>query len=110
MVDLVKSIKMLLEKAELETVQIGIRHGEKMHETLVSIEELMNAQENDDYFRILLDQRDLKYENYFSEGKKINPSVEGFTSRNTLQLSPGELASMLSKNRQLQDALDLNIK
>jgi UDP-glucose 4-epimerase len=110
MVDLYESIKMLLEKDELESAQIGIRHGEKMHETLVSIEELMNAQENDDYFRILLDQRDLKYENYFSEGKRINPSVEGFTSQNTSQLSPVELTSILRKNKQLQEALDLNIK
>ena len=54
---------------------IGIRHAEKMHETLLSKEERLVAEDLKDYFRIPADNRDLNYKKYFSEGVK-NTNLE----------------------------------
>ena len=50
---------------------IGVRHGEKMYETLVTKEEMNSTEDLDNYFRISPDERDLNYDKYFSVGKKI---------------------------------------
>ena len=47
---------------------IGIRHGEKMHETLVTKEEMMKVLDLGDYYKIQSDSRGLNYEKYFSDG------------------------------------------
>ena len=49
---------------------IGVRHGEKMYETLVTKEEMNSTEDLDNYFRISPDERDLNYDKYFSVGKK----------------------------------------
>lgn len=51
---------------------IGIRHGEKMHETLLTEEEMFKAEDLGDYFRIKSDSRGLNYDKYFSEGDVDN--------------------------------------
>ena len=55
---------------------IGIRHGEKMHETLLSKEERIVSDDLGDYFRIPADNRDLNYDKYFFEGLKTVESEE----------------------------------
>nr|KEO65478.1 hypothetical protein DA06_32010 [Georgenia sp. SUBG003] len=47
---------------------IGVRHGEKMHETLLSREEMVTAEDQGGYFRVPLDARSMQYELYFDEG------------------------------------------
>lgn len=75
---------------------IGIRHAEKMHETLLSKEERIIAQELDQYFRIPSDNRDLNYSKYFSEGKKLIENIEEYNSSNTTRLSENQLIELLS--------------
>ena len=49
--------------------EIGVRHGEKMFETLVTNEEMLTTDDLGDYYRITADNRDLNYDNYFSKGE-----------------------------------------
>ena len=73
---------------------IGIRHAEKMHETLLSKEERLVAEDLKDYFRIPADNRDLNYKKYFSEGVK-NTNLEEYNSFNTHRLKEDELIKLL---------------
>ena len=74
---------------------IGIRHGEKTHETLLSKEERLVSQDLGEYFRIPADNRDLNYEKYFSKGmKSIN--YQEFNSYNTERLSTKQLILLLA--------------
>jgi UDP-N-acetylglucosamine 4,6-dehydratase/5-epimerase len=73
---------------------IGIRHGEKIHETLLSQEERIVAEDLGDYFKIPADNRDLNYDKYFSKGVKATKSGE-FNSFNTVRLERQELINLL---------------
>lgn len=75
---------------------IGIRHAEKMHETLLSREEKMVCEELKDYFRIPADNRDLNYNKYFSEGQQNFNQIEEYNSFNTTRLNKGELINLLA--------------
>lgn len=74
---------------------IGIRHGEKMHETLLSKEERLVSEDLGNYFRIPADNRDLNYEKYFDKGLKSN-TPEEFNSFNADRLTDDELTKLLS--------------
>lgn len=74
---------------------IGVRHGEKMHETLLSKEEKQVSEDLGNYFRIPSDNRDLNYEKYFDKGLKID-SPEEFNSFNTVRLSNKLLTDLLA--------------
>ncbi len=74
---------------------IGIRHAEKMHETLLSIEERLVSQDLGDYYRVPADNRDLNYNKYFSEGIDSKSVLEEYNSFNTTRLSIGELKNLL---------------
>lgn len=65
---------------------IGARHGEKLHETLLSSEEMVKSSDEGEYFRIPLDARSLEYELYFSEGDRREVQHSDYTSANTTQL------------------------
>ena len=75
---------------------IGIRHAEKVHETLLSKEERMVCEDLGDYFRIPSDNRDLNYNKYFFEGKE-SKKVSEYNSSNTRQLDKKELIELLAK-------------
>ena len=60
----------LFGQDEPEIHRIGTRHGEKLHETLLTREEIAKAADQGDYFRVPLDDRGLQYEKYFSEGEE----------------------------------------
>ncbi|MDA8703964.1 polysaccharide biosynthesis protein [Flavobacteriaceae bacterium] len=74
---------------------IGIRHGEKIHETLLSQEERIVSEDLGNYFRIPADNRDLNYDKYFSKGVKAPKSGE-FNSFNTRRLEKQELINLLA--------------
>jgi UDP-glucose 4-epimerase len=74
---------------------IGTRHAEKQHETLLSREEMMMAEDLGDYFRIISDNRDLNYNKYFSEGSGSLTSVTEYNSSNTYRLADDELKTLL---------------
>jgi UDP-glucose 4-epimerase len=74
---------------------IGIRHGEKMHETLVTKEEMLKSENLGDHFRIKADSRDLNYDKYFSKGgSKVNEQQE-YNSSNTELLNKEKLINIL---------------
>ena len=74
---------------------IGTRHGEKLHETLLSREEIARSEETGDYFRIAADNRDLNYNKYFVEGEEIVSSLTDYSSHNTYRLSVPEIIDRL---------------
>ena len=74
---------------------IGIRHAEKMHETLLSKEERLVSEELENYFRVPADNRDLNYNKYFFEGKK-SKNLEEYNSFNTHRLSEENLIKLLA--------------
>lgn len=63
---------------------IGIRHGEKMHETLVSAEEMLRTEDMGTYYRVKPDSRGMNYDQYFSVG--VEAETMAFTSENTTRL------------------------
>ena len=84
-------------QSEVNIKTIGIRHAEKMHETLLSQEECYVADELKNYFRIPADNRDLNYNKYFSEGSSNNKTPLEFNSANTRRLKEEELIALLNK-------------
>ena len=82
--------------SKVKIKNIGIRHAEKVHETLLSKEERMVSKDLGEYFRIPADNRDLNYNKYFFEGKK-SKALEEYNSSNTVQLNKKELIKLLGK-------------
>ncbi|MGZ5441410.1 MAG: SDR family NAD(P)-dependent oxidoreductase [Thermoanaerobaculia bacterium] len=74
---------------------IGMRHGEKLYETLASAEELRRSEDMGDYFRVRLDIRDLNYAKYFTEGDPGEASTDDYNSRNTRRLDKAQLRELL---------------
>lgn len=74
---------------------IGIRHAEKIHETLLSKEERLVADELENYYRIQSDNRDLNYSKYYSEGENYGQIYEEYNSSNTKRLNENQLINLL---------------
>ena len=83
--DLAQAIKNLF-KSNVEPRVIGIRHGEKMYETLVTREEITRSEDMGDYYRVSLDDRSLNYNLYFTEGDEKEAKIDDYHSHNTTQL------------------------
>jgi UDP-N-acetylglucosamine 4,6-dehydratase len=74
---------------------LGTRHGEKLHETLATREELSRSVDSADYFRIVLDTRGLDYSVYFEEGDPAVSVSRDYDSASTEQLGVEELKTLL---------------
>ena len=83
---------------------IGIRHGEKMYETLVTREEMIKSEDQGNYFKISADNRDLNYDQFFSKGTSAS-SIQEYNSNNTNLLNIKEMKSLLMELPQVK--LDL---
>lgn len=94
--DLAQSLKELF-KSDVPVKTIGIRHGEKIFETLANIEELRRADDMGDYFRVNMDGRDLNYNKYFTEGDKKEVLLEDYTSHSTERLNVRQVKEILLK-------------
>lgn len=92
-------------KSKVPVKVIGIRHGEKIHETLATRAELRKADDLGEYFRIRMDERDLNYEKYFSNGDKKEINVDDYTSDNTQRLSVEEIEELLASLPDIQKEL-----
>ena len=92
--DLATALKKLFS-SDVPVNIIGMRHGEKIYETLVTKEELQRAEDMGDYYRIRLDDRDLNYTKYFTEGDLDEAAVEDYTSHNTQRLGVTEVEELL---------------
>jgi len=86
-----------LFKADNPIKIIGTRHGEKLFETLLTREEMAKAEDLGKYYRIPMDDRDLNYGLYFTEGKKEVSLKEDYNSHNTYRLNENELTELLLK-------------
>jgi UDP-N-acetylglucosamine 4,6-dehydratase len=96
-----------LYNAANEIKIIGTRHGEKLYETLVNREEMVKAVDMGDYYRIPADNRDLNYEQYFSEGDTDVSNVEDYHSHNTRRLDVEETKQLLLKLPMIRKDLNL---
>ena len=101
---LAQAVKELFH-ADVPTKIIGIRHGEKMYETLLTNEECVNAIDMGDFFRVPADSRDLNYDKYMIKGDvERNPLTE-FNSSNTKLLTVEEVKETLLKLDYIQQEL-----
>ncbi|MGB4408167.1 MAG: polysaccharide biosynthesis protein [Sphaerochaeta sp.] len=92
--DLAQAVKELFH-AESETKVIGIRHGEKMYETLLTNEECAHAMDLGDFYRVPADNRELNYDNYFIRGNVQRNILTEFNSSNTALLNVEQIKGKL---------------
>ena len=91
---LAKAVRELFH-ADNEIKIIGIRHGEKMYETLLTNEECAHAIDMGDFFRVPADKRDLNYDKYFKEGNQKRTELTEFNSDNTELLNVKQVKEKL---------------
>jgi UDP-glucose 4-epimerase len=84
---------------------IGMRHGEKLYETLASREELRRAEDMGDYWRVTMDGRGLDYAKYFTEGDTGEVEVDDYTSHNTERLDVEQVKALLMTLPEVQAEL-----
>jgi UDP-glucose 4-epimerase len=92
--DLAMALKNLF-KSDVPVKVIGMRHGEKIYETLATREELRKAEDIGEYFRVRMDDRDLNYSKYFTEGDTKEVDTEDYTSHNTVRLNAKDVEKLL---------------
>lgn len=86
---------------------IGIRHGEKMYETLLTNEECANAIDLGNFYRVPCDKRDLNYDKYFVEGDTERNKLTEFNSNNTNLLNVDEVAEKLMELEYIRNELKI---
>ena len=84
---------------------IGIRHGEKMYETLLTNEECAKAVDLGNFYRVPADNRGLNYDKYFKEGDEKRNTLTEFNSDNTRRLSVEETKAKISSLEYIQNEL-----
>jgi UDP-glucose 4-epimerase len=102
---LAKALLKLLN-AKNEIWIIGTRHGEKLYETLLNREEMAQAEDLGDYFRVPADARDLNYSSFFSRGKTEVSNAFDYNSHNTERLDVEGMMDLLLRLQCVQDALN----
>jgi UDP-glucose 4-epimerase len=94
---LAAAITELLGKPDHEVREIGTRHGEKLYEVLLSREEMAEAEDRGDYYRIPPDARDLNYTKFIEQGELKISSSEDYNSHNTDRLDREGTKNLLLK-------------
>lgn len=84
---------------------IGIRHGEKMYETLLTNEECANAIDMGNFYRVPCDKRGLNYDKYFNDGDVKRNTLSEFNSNNTDLLNVDQVVEKMLKLDYIQDEL-----
>ena len=85
---------------------IGIRHGEKMYETLLTNEECAHAIDMGNFFRVPADKRDLNYDKYLVQGDTQRPALSEFNSDNTELLTVEQVKGRLLSLAYIQEELE----
>lgn len=85
---------------------IGTRHGEKLYETLLNREEMAQAEDLGDYFRVPADVRDLNYSSFFSTGRAEVSEAADYNSHNSELLDVKEMMELLMKLQCVRDAMN----
>jgi UDP-glucose 4-epimerase len=103
---LAQAVKELFQ-SDSEIKEIGIRHGEKMYETLLTNEECANAIDMGGFYRVPCDKRDLNYDKYFIEGDVKRVAITEYNSNNagilTVQQVKDKLLSLSYIRQELSD-------
>lgn len=92
--------------SNVEIRNIGTRHGEKLYETLMTTEEKAKCVDEEKYFRVPVDKRDLNYEKYFEEGDTEIETIEPYTSHNTVRLDVEQVKKILLTLSYVRDELE----
>ena len=85
---------------------IGIRHGEKMYETLLTNEECANAVDMGNFYRVPADKRGLNYDKYFNKGDENRNPLTEFDSKNTELLNVEQVKEKLLSLQYIRDELN----
>lgn len=85
---------------------IGIRHGEKMYETLLTNEECAKAEDMGDFYRVPADNRSLNYDKFFTEGDSKRCTLTEFNSDNTRRLNLEETKTKIASLEYIQNELN----
>ena len=102
---LTQAIKELFGVPDYPTTVIGIRHGEKLYETLLTNEECARAIDMGQFYRVVADNRDLNYEKYLSKGNKERNPLTEFNSNNTTLLNVEQVKAKLLTSQFVIDEL-----
>ncbi len=106
---LTTAIKELFGVPNYPTTTIGVRHGEKMHETLLTNEECARAEDLGMFYRVYADNRDLNYEKYLSKGDTQRSKLSEFNSDNAVRLDvEGVKAKLLTSDYVREELLSWN--
>ena len=84
---------------------IGISHGEKMYETLLTKEECAKAEDMGDFYRVPADNRSLNYDKFFTEGDSKRVTIDEFNSDNTRRLNLEETKAKIAALEYIQNEL-----
>ena len=101
---LAQAVKELFH-SEDEIKVIGIRHGEKMYETLLTNEECGNAIDMGNFYRVPCDKRDLNYDKYFKDGDTERNKLSEFNSNNTDLLDVEQVKEKLLELKYIRDEI-----
>ena len=102
---LTQAIKELFGVPDYPTQIIGIRHGEKLYETLLTNEDCAHAIDCGDFYRVVADNRDLNYEKYLSKGNIERAKLSEFNSNNTKLLDVEGVKEKLLTSQYVIDEL-----
>ena len=91
-----------LFQSDVKMKSIGIRHGEKMFEALASVAEVQRAEDMGDFLRIPMDERDLNYNRFFTEGDEGVSQAQDYDSHSTDQLTLEEVKQLLLSLPEIQ--------
>ena len=94
---LAQALLEVMKRPEHEVQEIGTRHGEKLHETLLSREELASAEDRGEYYRVPPDGRDLNYAKFVEQGERRISHSDDYNSHNTHRLDVPEMKQLLLK-------------
>ncbi|MEG0681813.1 MAG: polysaccharide biosynthesis protein, partial [Eubacterium sp.] len=101
---LAQAVKELFH-SEDEIKVIGIRHGEKMYETLLTNEECAHATDMGEFYRVPCDKRDLNYDKFFKEGDIARNTLKEFNSNNTELLNVAQVKDKLLTIQYIRDEI-----
>jgi len=102
--DLAEAVKEMFG-ADNPIINMGLRHGEKTYETLLTKEESVHAYDLGDFYRVPADTRDLNYAKYLEQGTKKSTLLDEFNSNNTAQLDKEQIKEKLLTTEYIREAL-----
>ena len=103
--DVIANAKANAKADEPEIKVIGIRHGEKMYETLLTNEECAKAEDMGNFYRVPADNRSLNYDKFFTEGDNKRCALSEFNSDNTRRLNLEETKEKIASLEYIQNEL-----